>query len=201
MLAKLRQQVVEDHSAEEIVLSAEQELHGWWGGCLRVGGFTFRSGNSFVWSQWVDAIVAGEVSWVIRENLCNAVHLHGCSNSGVVNLNSAYLILNDHLAPLCVNERGIVKDGKNGIKPVEPILSLIGCQASLGVRPSPFLSAGRVHTFQNSAIFCGRTHSGSSAARKDLMAFKEASPKGCPCWMLKINTLVSTRTATHQSRW
>ena len=37
VLAKLGQQVVEDDRAEEIVLSAEQELHGWWGGCLRVG--------------------------------------------------------------------------------------------------------------------------------------------------------------------
>ena len=57
------------------------------------------------------------------------MNLHGGSNSGVVNLNSTYLMPDDQLSPLCVDERGIVKDGENWIEPVQPIFSLIGCQA------------------------------------------------------------------------
>ena len=55
----------------------------------------FHLRNHFVRSHWSDAVVPGEVPWVVGKEPSNAVHLHGGGDSSVVDLKSFHLVLND----------------------------------------------------------------------------------------------------------
>ena len=95
-----------------------------------------------------DVRVPLEVGGVERAQVSHAVNLHGSGQPGVMNLNAQDGMGDHETTPFAVDGLAIRQEHHSLFDRADFPLS-----ASAGVNPNPFRFAGRVATFQNSAMF------------------------------------------------